>query len=49
MVIPKTLAQNSGLDPQETIVKLKQEFASSSVPVGVELKTGKLITISNIS
>jgi len=43
MVIPKTLAQNSGLDPQETIVKLKQEFASSSVPVGVELKTGDVI------
>merc|ERR1712142_993150 len=27
LVIPKVLAQNAGLDPQETIVKLQQEYA----------------------
>jgi len=43
LVIPKTLAQNAGLDPQETIVKLKQEYASTNMPVGVDLKTGDAI------
>ena len=40
LVIPKTLAQNAGLDPQETIVKLQQEYASSEMPVGIDLHTG---------
>jgi len=41
LVIPKVLAQNAGLDPQETIVKLQQEFASSGLPVGIDLQTGE--------
>ncbi|CAK8686120.1 T-complex protein 1 subunit zeta-like [Clavelina lepadiformis] len=43
LVIPKVLAQNAGLDPQETIVKLQQEFASSDLPVGVDLQSGEPI------
>lgn len=43
LVIPKTLATNAGLDAQETIVKLKQEYAVAGMPVGVDLKTGNVI------
>ena len=42
LIIPKVLAQNSGLDPQETIVKLQEEFAESKQLVGVDISTGKL-------
>ena len=40
LVIPKVLAQNAGLDPQETIVKLQQEYAGCEIPVGINLHTG---------
>ena len=41
LVIPKVLAQNAGLDPQETIVKLQEEYAESQQPVGVDMSTGE--------
>jgi T-complex protein 1 subunit zeta len=41
LIIPKTLAQNAGLDPQETIVKLQEEYTRSGLPVGVDLSTGE--------
>ncbi|XP_078493329.1 T-complex protein 1 subunit zeta [Ciona intestinalis] len=41
LVIPKVLAQNAGLDPQETIVKLQQEYAGSNLPVGIDLQSGE--------
>jgi len=41
LVVPKTLAQNAGLDPQETIVKLQEEYIRSGLPVGVDLSTGE--------
>ncbi|XP_048583092.1 T-complex protein 1 subunit zeta isoform X1 [Nematostella vectensis] len=41
LVIPKTLAQNSGFDPQETMVKLLEEYADSNTPVGVDLSSGE--------
>lgn len=41
LVIPKTLALNAGLDPQDTIVKLQEEYIRSGLPVGVDLSTGK--------
>lgn len=40
LVIPKVLAANSGLDPQETIVKLQEEYRESGQPVGVDISTG---------
>jgi len=40
LVIPKTLAINSGLDAQETIVKLQEEYATAGQPVGIDLHTG---------
>lgn len=36
----KVLAQNSGYDPQETLVKLQSEFKESGQLVGVDLGTG---------
>ncbi|MCI4386306.1 hypothetical protein PGIGA_G00060850 [Pangasianodon gigas] len=41
LVIPKVLAQNSGYDPQETLVKLQTEFKESSQLIGVDLSTGE--------
>lgn len=40
MVIPKTLAQNSGFDPQDTTVKLQDEFVRSKQLVGLDVSTG---------
>jgi len=40
LVIPKSLAQNSGYDRQEVTVKLHSEYAKSKVPVGIDLNTG---------
>uniref|UniRef100_A0A8C4INV5 T-complex protein 1 subunit zeta n=1 Tax=Dicentrarchus labrax TaxID=13489 RepID=A0A8C4INV5_DICLA len=41
LVIPKVLAQNSGYDPQETLLKLQTEFKESGQLVGVDLDTGE--------
>uniref|UniRef100_A0A3Q1CI99 T-complex protein 1 subunit zeta n=1 Tax=Amphiprion ocellaris TaxID=80972 RepID=A0A3Q1CI99_AMPOC len=40
LVIPKVLAQNSGYDPQETLLKLQTEYKESGQLVGVDLSTG---------
>jgi len=41
LIIPKTLAHNAGLDPQDTIVKLQEEYVKSGLPVGIDLSTGE--------
>jgi T-complex protein 1 subunit zeta len=42
LVIPKTLATNSGYDPQETIVKLQEEYLNLHPQgVGLDLTTGE--------
>ncbi|KAG5279089.1 hypothetical protein AALO_G00105960 [Alosa alosa] len=41
LIIPKVLAQNSGYDPQETLVKLQTENKESGEIVGVDLNTGE--------
>jgi T-complex protein 1 subunit zeta len=41
MVIPKTLAENSGFDVQETILKMEEERAASELPVGLNCTTGE--------
>ena len=40
LVIPKVLAQNSGYDPQEVMVKLLEEHSMSGL-VGVDCNTGE--------
>nr|XP_061801438.1 T-complex protein 1 subunit zeta-like isoform X2 [Nerophis lumbriciformis] len=47
LVIPKVLAQNSGYDPQETLVKLQTELkASGGQLVGVDLSSGEPMVAS---
>jgi len=42
LIIPKTLASNSGYDPQETIVKLQEEYLNLQPQgVGLDLTTGE--------
>ncbi|KFO98478.1 T-complex protein 1 subunit zeta, partial [Calypte anna] len=41
LIIPKVLAQNSGYDPQETLVKVQTEHAESGQLTGVDLNTGE--------
>ncbi|KAA8578527.1 hypothetical protein FQN60_000650 [Etheostoma spectabile] len=41
LIIPKVLAQNSGYDPQETLLKLQMEYKESGQLVGVDLSTGE--------
>ncbi|XP_023599151.1 T-complex protein 1 subunit zeta-2 isoform X5 [Myotis lucifugus] len=41
LIIPKVLAQNSGYDPQETLVKVQAEHLESEQPVGIDLNTGE--------
>ncbi|KAK3084626.1 hypothetical protein FSP39_016530 [Pinctada imbricata] len=43
LIIIKTLAQNSGLDPQESIVKLQEEYTTPKQGVGLDIKTGEAI------
>lgn len=40
LIIPKTLALNGGFDPQDTIVKLQEEYVKSQQPVGLDLVSG---------
>lgn len=43
LIVPKAIAQNSGHDQQETIVKLQHEYVATKIPVGIDVKTGKTI------
>lgn len=45
LVIIKTLAHNSGLDPQESIVKLQEEYTSPKQAVGLDIKTGLILRL----
>jgi len=41
LIIPKTLAENSGHDVQDTIIKLSEEYRKSRTPVGLDVETGE--------
>ena len=41
LVVPKTLAENSGFDVQDVIIKVQEERARTGLPVGVDVTTGK--------
>jgi len=47
LIIPKTLADNSGFDVQDTLLKLQDEHASSNMLVGLDVKTGEAILPSD--
>ncbi|KAI6648211.1 T-complex protein 1 subunit zeta-like [Oopsacas minuta] len=40
LITPKCLAQNAGLDPQDIIVKLQQEYSTNKFPVGLDIYSG---------
>ena len=40
LVVPKTLAENSGLDVQTTIIRIEEEQERSDAAVGIDLSTG---------
>jgi len=40
LVIPKTLAANSGFDVMDTIIKLQEERASSGAAIGLDVESG---------
>ncbi|XP_071452313.1 T-complex protein 1 subunit zeta [Hetaerina americana] len=48
LVIPKTLASNSGFDCQDTIVKLSEESHSSGALVGLDVTTGEAIIPADV-
>ncbi|KAM9209418.1 T-complex protein 1 subunit zeta-2 isoform 1-T1 [Dugong dugon] len=41
LIIPKVLAQNSGFDQQETLLKVQAEHSQSKQLVGIDLNTGE--------
>eukprot|EP01138_Halocafeteria_seosinensis_P001096 gb/GECG01001121.1/.p1 GENE.gb/GECG01001121.1/~~gb/GECG01001121.1/.p1 ORF type:complete len:538 (+),score=75.86 gb/GECG01001121.1/:1-1614(+) len=41
LVVPKTLAENSGFDVSETLIKAQEKYASSKSPVGINVYTGE--------
>ncbi|XP_014209504.1 T-complex protein 1 subunit zeta [Copidosoma floridanum] len=43
LIIPKTLAVNSGFDTQDTIVKLQEETISLNQPVGLDISSGEAL------
>ncbi|KAM7311111.1 T-complex protein 1 subunit zeta [Ixodes scapularis] len=47
LVIVKTLATNSGLDPQDVLVKLQQEQRLAKQPIGLNLATGEALIPAN--
>ena len=42
LIIPKTLAENSGLDVQESIIKVEEEQERSEAAVGLDLNSGEV-------
>lgn len=47
LIIPKVLAQNSGFDLQETLVKVQTEHSESKQLVGIDLNTGEPIVAAD--
>jgi T-complex protein 1 subunit zeta len=42
LVIPKTLAENSGFDVQDSIIKVEEEQERTEQPVGLDLNSGEV-------
>jgi len=43
MIIPKTLAENSGFDVQESVIKLVDEYEDTEMAIGLDINTGEPI------
>jgi T-complex protein 1 subunit zeta len=44
LIIPKTLAANSGFDVQDTVLALLDEYKTVKTPVGMDILTGEAMT-----
>jgi len=44
MAVPKTLAENSGFDVMDVILRLSAEHIESNMPVGIDVMTGESIS-----
>jgi T-complex protein 1 subunit zeta len=44
LIVPKTLAENSGLDVQTSMLELQEERSKSGLMVGLDVKTGEAIS-----
>jgi T-complex protein 1 subunit zeta len=41
LIVPKVLAENSGFDVQDTIIKLQEERLRTGAPIGLDVTTGQ--------
>jgi T-complex protein 1 subunit zeta len=41
LIVPKTLAENSGFDVQESLIKVEDEQESTGLPIGLDLNSGE--------
>ncbi|GMH98130.1 hypothetical protein TrVE_jg1179 [Triparma verrucosa] len=41
LIVPKTLAENSGLDVQDSIIKLQEEREKTNLPIGIDCNSGE--------
>jgi len=48
LIIPKTLAENSGLDVQDALFNLQEERQESNMMVGLDVKTGEPILPADV-
>ncbi|KAF8821781.1 putative TCP-1 chaperonin [Cardiosporidium cionae] len=46
LIVPKILAENSGLDSQDCLLKLLEEYEKNEIPVGLDIFTGDPISPS---
>lgn len=48
MIIPKTLATNAGFDPQDVVVRLLHEHATTGGAIGIDLNSGEPLSPADI-
>jgi T-complex protein 1 subunit zeta len=48
LIVPKTLAENSGLDSQDSIIKMEEEQENTNEAVGLDLNSGNTLLPSTI-
>ena len=44
LVVPKTLAENSGFDVMDTIIKMQEEYEKKGVPCGLDCDSGECMS-----
>ena len=44
LVVPKTLAENSGFDVMDTIIKMQEAYENTKVPCGLDCDSGEVMS-----